>query len=229
VDADEQTRALERQKLENLIRVRGFADHIKEFRNLTPRVRGLIALADALWKEDEPYARKLLVIAYEAARSSSRTKDGSTDSGGHANSSTENLHWLSREVVVGIARHDAAWAKTLATQEVDSSKSREAYFAMARDLVVDDPRQASQYIEMGLESGASQDIAFLLDALRRKDPGVADQLFLKSLQNLAEQPSADPYQLLMAGYYIFLPDQSALVVVVRGHLIFNFSGVNPLD
>src|SRR5262249_21230630 len=67
-----------------------------------------------------------------------------------------------------------------------------------------------------------------LDALRRKDPGGADELFLKSLQNLAEQPSADPYQLLMAGYYIFLPDQSTLVVVVRGHLIFNFSGVNPL-
>jgi hypothetical protein len=216
----------ERQKLENLIRVHQFAEHIQGFRNLTAKVRALIAIADALWKQDEPYARKIFASAYDAADPDSQPHAGK-DSAEEPDASKTDFGWLRREVVARIARHDAAWARALTSKEADSSRAV-AYLRLARDLLQDDPKQASQYLEMGLDHNDAGEVAFVLDALRGKDPAAADALFLRWLQGLSAQPSVDPFQLLAVSSYIFLPKFDDLVVVVRGHLVFNFSGLNPL-
>lgn len=225
---DEQARKAEQQRLENLVRVRGFADHIQGFKNLTAKVRGLVGMADVLWKEDEPYARKLFATAYEAAGSNTVADNSATDSGEDGDSSKPDFGWLRLEVVARIGRHDPEWARSLTVKEADASKTSEAYLRMASDLVLDDPKQAAQYLETGLDLGANQDLASLLDALRRNEPAAADKLFLKALKSLSGQPFVDPTQLLMAGCYIFVPNQDAMIVFVRGHLVFNFSEINPL-
>jgi hypothetical protein len=228
---DQQVRGIERQKLENLARVRGFADHIQGFRDLTPRVRGLIALADVLWKHDESYARKLFTRAYDAARPAEAdpTSNDTAERGSSSNpdSASQDSGWLRCEVASRIARHDAAWARDLTNREAAASK-RGVAIGMAWDLLQDDPKQAAQYLEMALDPVDSPEIAYLLGTLRGKDPTASDQLFLKLLQGLSAQTVVDPYELLAAGGYVLLPDQSEDVVELMGRPVFNSSQVIPL-
>jgi hypothetical protein len=218
----EAARTPERQRLENLIRVRGFADHIQEFKNLTSRVRGLIALADVLWKEDEPYARKLFATAYEAAGSNAESE--SSDSG--SDSKTPDYGWLRREVAAAISRHDPAWARILTAKEAETSKSSEAYLQMAGALLRDDPKQAVQYIETGLNAGSETDLYSLLYVLRQKDPAAADAIFLRSLERLAARPQVPAFQLLWFGNYVLTIDFGQPVSLAR-HEILNVAGTNP--
>ena len=225
---ERQVRNIERQKLENLARVRGFADHIQGFKSLTPRVRGLIALADVLWKYDEPYARKLFSTAYDAALANPEAGRTSNDTAEQGDSSSQDSGWLRREVVARIARHDAAWARDLTNREAAASK-RGVAIGMAWNLLQDDPKQATQYLEMVLDSGPDQaEIAYLLGILRAKDPIAADQWFLKLLQSLSAKPDVDPYEVLGAGGYVLLQNQSDDPVILMGLPVFNSSEINPL-
>ena len=201
---------------------------------MTPRVRGLIALADVLWKHDEPYSRKLFSAAYDVARPSAEADRSSAeadrptiDAAESSGSSSPDPGWLRREVVARIARHDAAWARTLTNSEAALSK-RGVALGMAWDLLQDDPKQAAQYLEMALNSVDSPAIAFLLDILRRKDPVAADQLFIKLLQALSAQTTVDPYELFTAGSYIRTPNQFDDFVTLMGRPVFNSSEINPL-
>jgi len=226
---DQQVHNIERQKLESLARIRGFADHIQGFRNLTNRVRGLIALADVLWKYDEPYARKLFSTAYDAALAIPEAGRTSNDTAEQGDSSSPDSGWLRREVVARIARHDAAWARDLTNREAAASK-RGVAIGMAWDLLQDDPKQAAPYLEMVLDSGPDQaEIAYLLGILRAKDPIAADHLFLKLLQGLSAKPDVDPYyELLAAGGYVLTPNQSDDLVILMGLPVFISSEINPL-
>jgi hypothetical protein len=224
---EQQLRNIERQKLENLTRARAFVDHIQNFKSLTPRVRGLIALADVLWKHDEPYARKLFATAYDAALANAEADRTSNDIAEQGDSSSPDSGWLRREVVARIARHDAAWARDLTNREAATSK-RGVAIGMVWDLLQDDPKQAAQYLEMVLDSGPNPEIAYLLGTLRGKNPIAADQLFLKMLQSLSAQPDLDPYLLLAAGGYVLTPNQSDDLVVLMGRPIFDSPQINPL-
>jgi len=224
---DHQARGTEQRHLEKLIRVRGFADHIQGFKNLTAGVRGLVGVADALWKEDEHYARKLFATAYEGAGSNTTAEATERQSSGEEDPSTPDFGWLRREVAAVIARHDPAWARSLTMKEAEVSKSGKPYLGMASALVADDPKQATEYIEMGLKAGSDANIYDLLYVLRARDQTTADALFLRSLGALAAQSRVDANQLISVGNYVLLPDPDVALVVFGRHVVFNVAGVNP--
>jgi hypothetical protein len=231
-DTEAQARSREQKRIQDLLIVHGFADHIIEFKDLTPKVRGMIAMADALWKEDEPYARKLFRSAFEAATADGQASGAAREGGVSGESSTPDFGWLWREVVARIAGHDPAWAKALVTKEADESKTNSILLSMAGALVEDEPKQASQYVEMSLKSGFDPGIGSVLFALRSKDPAAADAFFLKSLQSLAAQPQVDANELVFFGQYVLasealLTDSGIWIVRVGNHVVYNFSTVRP--
>lgn len=226
--------AVQQKKLA-ILRVAGFSEEFLALNNVLIKAQALARLADLLWKEDEPSARRLL----------SKALDLSAPQSGTTSAERQELGRARRAVLNIIARRDVAWAKRVidadSTDRANEARADERMsenFNAAYDLLRTAPEKSIEFTERSLRDGLPEGIHSLLLLLRLKDEKAANALFLKALEQLLAQPTVSADTLLMLGTYIFTspgfdprdssipPDMTKMVGVGR-LLVYDITADRP--
>src|SRR4030095_2108729 len=161
------------------------------------KIPALARLAEALWKDDEGYARRLFTRTLELCNP--------VDAPAEQQPALFNLR---QQVLALLARRDAKLAQRLVNANAllngaeNGSKSTEANFQIADRLVNTAPETAKEFAERSLETGLSPAMGFFLSRLRLRDERAADQLFLQALNYLSTGRATDVESLLLLGTYV---------------------------
>ena len=173
--------------------VHGFVDRVQSFQDTFEKARALMAMADALWKYDEPYARQLFFRTYEelAAQGISAPAD----------SATARKRFLMITLISLVAKHDSLMARYL----MNSTEGMEGGAAtrIAHSLIRTDPVKAVEFAEQSLNGESLRRINSFLFDLRLKDAAMADAFFSRILNLMVAQPSVDAEALMRLGTYVF--------------------------
>jgi hypothetical protein len=218
-----------------VLRVSGFSEELLALNNVQIKAQALARLADLLWKEDEPQARRLL----------SKALDLSAPQSGATAAETQELGRARRAILNIIARRDVAWAKRVIdadsadrTNEGRADERMSTNFNAAYDLLKTAPDKSIEFAERSLRGGVPEGIHSLLILLRLKDEKAANTLFLKSLEQLLAQPAVSADALLELGTYIFtspgfdpndssIPPDMTRVVGVGRLLVYDITADRP--
>src|SRR5688572_16932031 len=186
-----------------VLRTKAFADRAATFHDLKTRVITLSRIADLLWDYEEDFARQLFLKSLDnAAR-----KDESTLR--ELKITARGLARIRRQIIGYISKRDRDWAKRLIDSEVvanqaDSFSTAQVNVETAYDLALSDHAQgAVEFAERSLQSGVSPWITGVLIELRRKNEALANDLFLKVVARLSNEPNVNPNTLLLIGTYVF--------------------------
>lgn len=168
------------------------AEKLLLLENVYARTTGLSRLASLIWKHDEEYARALFEKALAATSPQGNNNDA-------------RLQAYQRNIISVIATKDPEWAKRLIDSDTTSdSKSRNtANIETALNLIREDPAQAVEFAQRGLQEQLNPNFLFFLLTLRKTDQTRADQTFLQVLGFLGQQQPPDIKALHLMGVYLF--------------------------
>ncbi|HKY05242.1 MAG TPA: hypothetical protein VJQ56_10150, partial [Blastocatellia bacterium] len=236
-DAEHKSRAEERAlRLQRATtQVQDFAARALEFENAQARTVTVAGLADALWKVDEPYARKLFLKAYETLKPIGASDARATKQ----NREQAESSYLREQLLARIACRDPEMARRLVEREAESVDkaervdSSEVFIASALDLAASKPDEALHLAERSLRGGVSRAMIDLLNILRKKDEPAANNLFLKTLARFTAQPVVKIDDLVLLGTYVLtapvegLPPDGIMMTSVGGVMTYNITGNRP--
>lgn len=187
------------------------ADRVAKFEDAALKVKTQVLLADLLWLRttDEALARQL----FQSALDSLKLAQSSTRDAG-ASLRPEQVRSLQSLLLQKLAGHDPEWAKRVA----DAGDTAPApapgevlkeNIAAARELVRKGRyAEAAERVE-GWASGPSPGIPALMNLLsllmdlRENNLVTANNLFLKTIEQMGSRPTVDPNELLIIGNYLF--------------------------
>ncbi|MEJ7623717.1 MAG: hypothetical protein WKF34_06970 [Pyrinomonadaceae bacterium] len=151
-------------------------------------------LADTAWPVDEVYARSLFRFAL------SKVAVGQTDEAKLI--ATKNT--ANRRIMTLIARRDVNWSKALVdASTTDAGKRASTQLEIANDLLETDPERAADLAAQSMQSEVNQGLIAFVNALRRRDPVRADQMFGQLLNSFLSQPNLTANNFAMLGTYLF--------------------------
>ena len=178
--------------------VRDWAEQLAKFHDCERRAAGLARLGELLWTDDQSYARQALTRAF--------TLSDAADDDCRNSKAIFQIH---QQILRIIEQKDPALADSLSPGRRKSTPEGPdpATFRKAYQTIRDDPAQATRMVKEGMPSGIFRAMPFFLLELREKSPGLADTLFLETLQQLPVQPDLDPSFLLELGNYLFTASQ----------------------
>jgi hypothetical protein len=174
------------------------------------RVRMLIRSADFLWKYNEPKARDYFTEAFKVAR------ERFAENGFEKKRDGDTIRFLPDyrfEVIKGIAKRDAAWAKKL-TEELlkeyekadadrdpmDKNREIDSVMGIARDNVKTNPALSWFLFRRLMQAKVEHQWFWTLYGVAMEDPAFADALY-KEL--LVSQANVSPWRLLFLSAYPF--------------------------
>jgi hypothetical protein len=186
----------------------------KDFDNEGLKIRIRVRVADSLWDYDAPRARQMFEDAFHAidalhAGDSARDKAANT---------TQSQ--LRNEIIRLISARDSELADKLIKTVADDSEKKDSdplsfaasnnratlYLQSAMLLVNSDPGRASQMLRVGIDSGLiGEQLYVALDAFRRKDLSLGDELFRYALLKSKSDPQYPALKIIVLAYYLF-PD-----------------------
>lgn len=216
--------------------VRSFAERALGFQDLFTRVNTLSGLANALWKDDQPFARQLFLKGFEAINLDESTVSDGTD----PDVQKEKLGFLRNTLIARAARCDPDLAAQLITSFLQSdnsesgrlNSSRSTLFA-ARAVLESSPKKAVELAERGLRFGVGKEMRDFLFRLRLRDPVAADRLFASVLNRLTAEPFVDANVLMHLGGYVYMAEgvgpseNGVLLVLVGDQLVVDLSLAHP--
>ena len=174
------------------------------------RVRMLIRSADFLWKFDELKARDYFIKAFKVAR------ERFAEKGFEKKRDGDSIRFLPDyrfEVIKGIAKRDAAWAKQL-TEELlkeyekadadrdpmDKNREIDSVMGIAKDNVKTNPALSWFLFRRLMQARVEHQWFWMLYGVAAEDPAFADALY-KEL--LVSQANVSPWRLLFLSAYPF--------------------------
>ena len=170
-------------------RVRGLCEELSRFEEKSIGALSVAKIADFLWLDDQEYARNAFKRALELLKPKSDASQRELAGAMYGRST----------VVALIAKHDPKWAKQLLAE----SNSADASLVSAYQMLQEDPDKAAELAQRNLSSGVSRAMPAFLRQLRQKNQAAADQLFMKTLAELAAEPVPDAQVLMLLGTYVF--------------------------
>lgn len=233
-DTQPELRSFRREQA--IINTRSFVADVLGMKDVSVKAITIAALADLIWNSDEPYARQLFSKALEFT---SISNDPSSDS---SKLSPSMLKAMRRQIIRRIARRDPASARrilneelTVNGREVAPRRGTQVDIEIASDLLNDQPTEAVKFAERSLNSGlAVAPMTRLLKELRLKDEAAANELFLKTVRQVAADPDSKPNDLLLLGTYVFTSpgvnnsDPAAVAQLpVRGLSVYDITADRP--
>jgi hypothetical protein len=226
------------QKMSAILRLRGYVDRALRFRDAEARVCTLTALADTLWKYDEPSARQIFLQVDDILKSI-KVSEAGKESPAEAKLTAGKLADLRDELISTLARHDATLARRLSASGPDAATDDRALTdqrAAMKLLVGGNSAGAVEFAERSLNGGVSQQMVGFLLQLRRRDERRADELYLQTLNRLVAEARVDGMRLMELGVYVFtspfidpaMEERGAMVIQsVGGVGVVNLSADRP--
>ncbi|HEX7175905.1 MAG TPA: hypothetical protein VF240_11655 [Pyrinomonadaceae bacterium] len=239
--------AREKQRAVSALLEAADAARVFDDRFYSAKVQALAA--DALWLADERAARALFRRAWEAATEAdlAEMKEMAAESGEDGNS--PHLFTDARDVVISAAtRRDPRLGETFfgelmkSQSELGSDPRRSAQTSYAagpsegvsvegwqrlqlaeRLLAEGDPQRAAALAAPVVAEGPSIDLVHFLLELRAHAPTEADDLFLRLLQRMRGDASADSGDVLLLSSYILTPN---LLTTIDSHGTVNFRNLS---
>ena len=154
------------------------------------RALTLASFANIAWQVDQPFAKELFSESLDvlARKNDSRLTPAEVSN-------------LRRKILSIIKATDVSFAEQIiaAANIPDSNSSFDAAYRLVRE----DPETADRLANLSLQDGVSPAMPVFLRQLRLNDQKKADELFLKSLDQLLSSPSVDANLLLLFGTYVF--------------------------
>lgn len=185
-DADDALK-MEQRRL-TLERAHSLSDQFLKFKDEGVKALSLARLGDILWKDDEPFARKMFLKALDLA-------------------TPDQLYRQRRSIIMMLAKHDAVFARRVIDQDFAGKPAGPDQVslnaAVSRSLVDDNSQHAMEFAKRSLSGGLSPMLLDTVKMLRRKDPAAADQLFLAMLAKATDGEGVDPQVFMNLGSYLF--------------------------
>jgi tetratricopeptide (TPR) repeat protein len=225
----------ERRKL-SVSRVYTFAERARGFRSERAKIYALIRLGNLLWKEDSQYARKLFLQALDSLKSV-KADVARNDASPVAKQivSRGEYAYLRGTILSYMAKHDPVLAKRLADAEMKDDTEADrvtSNLSTAMNLIStsDDLPTAADFAQRSLEKGVPPLFIQFLFQLRRKEPKLANQLFIAALNRLAATPNVNGKDFMNLGAYLYTsPDgeEGIAVAPVGGMVVVNLTSERP--
>jgi len=195
----------------------------KEFSDDQLKIRVQAQIADALWEYDEARARRQFADAFRAIDLIPLPKPQQIGGAPAVALALNNpQRQLRSEILRLISRRDTQLAEKLIKTVVDvpvslspdivipgnQSEQASLYLQTALAIVETDPQRAAQLAKSSLSSGVDPMLIPVLQAIKRKNAALADDLFINAL-SAAQRNSSQP---------------TANIAVLASYVFPNFSG-----
>lgn len=185
---------------ETLQQIHSLVERVFRFQKLTPKINGLVAFGDFLWKIDQPYAKSLFLRSWDFV-------DAEASLSGERRQDAVELPRLRGLIITRLSRHDPALALKLSERNSEQTeprdKLRSAMSALEGGATT---QQAIKLAEQGWDgrvAGSTLTLLAFLQKLRRTEPAAANEFYLRVVGGLANQPAIDANDLLTIGIYIY--------------------------
>jgi len=174
---------------------------------------GVARLADLIWRYDQTRGKALFQQALDLVPTDTSDK-----------TKAKSIRRLRQKIVVLIAKNDSVWAKRLiddaaATESENDSQNN---IAVAEGLAKDDPEAAFDFAKRSLQQRLDPSFISLLLQWRAINENQANQLFLRAVSLVAQQPGSSVGDFVLLGTYLFtspnVDDPTSIVLTRVGNV-----------
>lgn len=174
-------------------------------------------IAEVLWQYDQERARALLENALKSAETIRPRRDAQFT----YHPMASKLQAVELEIIDVALNHDPAFAERLTTTILQASEAagpagagrdesfrseqRDLYSQIAKSIAASNPQHAADLIKTSFNGSFGEDQVIALDSLRRRDPELADQVFLYALILLKDEYAKSSGKVGMLAPYV-MPD-----------------------
>lgn len=197
-----------------LVMLANLAVEVRSIADSDERVRIIAAIADLVWPYQPDTAREYFQRAFRDASEDTSASDEDRES------VVQSRLSLKRELVRLLSRHDAQLAVSLLNEaarpptdavlqptvpERRTSDQRGSLYYLASELVNANPQLAKSVAERALASEVNWHTLYFLQALRRKNEGLASAFFISALHAVYSRRARNINELLTLYSYVFAP------------------------
>ena len=197
------------------------AQQARELKNKNNLIVVRLGIADLLWKDQEPTARRL----YQEALDSLRVAMDSVDQDDpESYSGYSSLSQMRDKLLQSIGQHDPIWARDLLhksrlpksggvagadaprSEEPDSAakaaEDNRLEVSLATQMVDRDPKEAARIARESLSKGISSELASLIPKLAEKDPKAAGELAVDVINQLHHADFESNYEAISVTFFM---------------------------
>ncbi|HVF55214.1 MAG TPA: hypothetical protein VM934_03640 [Pyrinomonadaceae bacterium] len=212
---------------------RRIAQEARQVEPLHERIRLMAAISDLLWKKDAPYARQLLLQAFNTLQDSKKSDE--VLGGEFAIPDPEKL----RQAIINVAaRHEQSLGRQLMEKieqpETDASNntsnrrspeelSKLLLMSAAKAIDTDEKGAQSMYAQSVFHRATPEHCYFLFK-IQEKSPEKADRFFAEALGALAKRPLSESNEAMIFASYLFSREKSINYSLVERYNAANVNG-----